>query len=106
MKQLQLELSGGRTHVEIDGAGPAFVWTHGFTSSIASERRAGRDELWSGLPLEVIRYDARGHGRSGPGRDEAALHWQSLGGELLELCAQLRLTRPIAGGASMGTATT
>jgi len=37
--------------------------------------------------------------------EDAAQSWPALGGDLLELVTALGLERPIAGGASMGTAT-
>ncbi len=103
----EVELGSGRTRLRIEGAGRPFVWTHGFTSSIADEDALGTSALLRGLPgIRVVRYDARGHGRSAPGRDEAASAWSALAGDLLELADRLDLAHPIAGGASMGTATT
>jgi pimeloyl-ACP methyl ester carboxylesterase len=52
----------------------------------------------------VIRYDARGHGGSAAGRDDAANRWESLGADLLELAAALGIERFVAAGASMGVA--
>jgi pimeloyl-ACP methyl ester carboxylesterase len=107
VSEREIELASGRTVVRVEGMGRPFVWTHGFTNSMAVE-----DELGSSAPLRdlpgvrLVRYDARGHGRSAPGRDDAASSWSALAGDLLELCDRLALERPIAGGASMGTATT
>jgi cytochrome P450/pimeloyl-ACP methyl ester carboxylesterase len=106
MEERELELGSGRTHVRIEGSGRALVWAHGFTSSIAMEEVTATSALWRGIPdLSVVRYDARGHGRSAPGRDEAAQRWDALGTDLLELVTRLGLERPLAGGASMGAAT-
>ena len=45
-------------HIERSGAGRPFVWAHGLTSSIASEREGGLFD-WSAVEgIEVIRYDA------------------------------------------------
>ena len=72
-----------------------------------SEDALGSSALFSGLPgVHLVRYDARGHGRSAAGRDEVASTWASLAADLLELCDVLALEHPIAGGASMGVATT
>ncbi|HTO52242.1 MAG TPA: alpha/beta hydrolase [Myxococcota bacterium] len=107
MEERELELGSGRTHVELEGRGTPFVWAHGFTQSIAGENALGTDALLRGLPgVELVRYDARGHGRSAPARDVAAGAWSALASDLLELVAALGLPRPVAGGASMGTATT
>jgi cytochrome P450/pimeloyl-ACP methyl ester carboxylesterase len=103
----EVELGSGRTRLRIEGAGQPFVWTHGFTSSIESENASGIGALFGGLPgVQVVRYDARGHGRSAPAREDAHGAWHALAGDLLELCGSLGLARPVAGGASMGTATT
>jgi pimeloyl-ACP methyl ester carboxylesterase len=100
-------LASGTTRVRVEGEGRAFVWTHGFTSSMAGEDALGTNALFAGLPgVQVVRYDARGHGSSAPGRDEAASAWPALALDLLELCDRLALERPFAGGASMGVATT
>jgi len=107
MEEREIELSSGKTHVQIAGSGQPFVWTHGFTSSIAGEDALGMDALFRDLPgTRVVRYDARGHGRSAPARDVAAGAWSALASDLLELSGALGLERPVAGGASMGTATT
>jgi cytochrome P450/pimeloyl-ACP methyl ester carboxylesterase len=107
MEEREIELRSGRTYVEIAGGGQPFVWTHGFTSSIAGENALGMDALFRALPgTRLVRYDARGHGRSGAARDVAAGSWSALASDLLELVGSLGLERPIAGGASMGTATT
>jgi len=77
-----------------------------FINSIGTTR-----DLWARqvAPLagryRLIRYDARGHGRSASGRDENASAWPALATDLLELVDRLGLERPIAGGASMGVAT-
>ena len=101
-----LELRSGTTRVRVSGDGTPFVWTHGFTSSMAAEDALGMSALFRELPgVRVVRYDARGHGHSAAGRDAAASAWPALATDLLELCDALALERPIAGGASMGVAT-
>jgi pimeloyl-ACP methyl ester carboxylesterase len=106
MEEREIELGSGRTHVELEGSGQPLVWTHGFTSSIAGENALGTDALLRGLPgTRLVRYDARGHGRSAPARDVASGAWTALAGDLLQLVSALGLDRPVAGGASMGTAT-
>ena len=101
-----LELRSGLIRIRVSGSGRPFVWTHGFTSSMESEDALGTSALFGGLPgVQLVRYDARGHGRSAPGRDEAASAWPALAVDLLELSDRLGLERPFAGGASMGVAT-
>ena len=102
-----IALSSGLTRVCVSGTGPPLIWTHGFLNSVDVEEQLGLSELLLGLSgTRLVRYDARGHGRSEAGRDEAASAWSSLGADLLELVALLGLERPVAGGASMGVATT
>ena len=102
----ELHLQSGATRVRVSGSGKPFVWTHGFTSSMDAEDAGGSSALFGDLPdVELVRYDARGHGRSEPGRDDSATRWSSLALDLLELCDALALARPVAGGASMGVAT-
>ena len=103
----EVELGSGRTRVQIRGGGQPFIWTHGFTSSIDSENESGMDALFGALPgVQMVRYDARGHGRSAAAREDADGAWHALAGDLLELCGALGLARPVSGGVSMGTATT
>jgi cytochrome P450/pimeloyl-ACP methyl ester carboxylesterase len=106
MEVREIELASGVTHVQREGRGQPLVWTHGFLNSIAAEDAMGLSALLRALPgIETVRYDARGHGRSAAGRDDAAQGWSSLGADLLELVTALGLELPIAAGASMGTAT-
>jgi pimeloyl-ACP methyl ester carboxylesterase len=71
-----------------------------------AEDELGMSALFQSLPdTRLVRYDARGHGRSAAGRDEAASAWPALASDLLELCDALGLEHPVAGGASMGVAT-
>jgi len=105
MEEREIQLTSGRTHVRIEGRGRPLVWTHGFASSIEMEDGTGMGALWRALDLQLVRYDARGHGRSAPARDDAGQTWPAMAADLLELVTALGLERPIAGGASMGTAT-
>lgn len=101
-----LELRSGTTRIRVSGGGRPFVWTHGFTSSMDAEDALGTSALLRGLPgVQLVRYDARGHGRSVAGREAADSAWPALATDLLELCERLALARPIAAGASMGVAT-
>ena len=87
------------------GAGRAFYWGHGLTSSSVQEARVGL-KPWDAAPdgWEVIRYDARGHGASTGAADAAVYRWPELAADLLALADRLGHDRFVAGGASMGTA--
>ncbi len=88
------------------GSGRPFVWGHGLMSSMAQEDETGMFG-WQGLTdaVRVIRYDARGHGRSGASPDPVDYTWRSLGGDMLGLLDALDIDRAVLGGASMGCAT-
>lgn len=95
-------------HVERSGSGRPFVWGHGLTSSIAAERDSGAFRWEDVAGLDVIRYDARSHGRSPVGSTPAEQVWSRLADDFLAVAddALGSSTAPfVAGGASMGCAT-
>jgi pimeloyl-ACP methyl ester carboxylesterase len=53
----------------------------------------------------LIRYDARGHGRSKATYDPAAYRWTELAADMLGVADALAIDRTILGGVSMGCAT-
>jgi 3-oxoadipate enol-lactonase len=88
------------------GAGTPFIWGHGLLSSMETEDALG----WLAWPehppgIELVRYDARGHGGSGASRDADSYAWPGLGADMLGLANGIGAERFIAGGASMGCAT-
>lgn len=88
------------------GAGPPVVRLHGLTSSRARERLLGPDHLAGLSDHRVIRYDARGHGRSTGPRDPDAYAWPRLAEDLLALLDHLVPDEPVHGvGTSMGAGT-
>jgi pimeloyl-ACP methyl ester carboxylesterase len=92
-------------HVERAGHGRPFVWAHGLTSSIAAERDGGLFQ-WQAIDgLDVVRYDARGHGRSSPGTDASSYAWSQLAVDYLAVADGVGAESFVAGGASMGCAT-
>jgi len=103
----EVEVGGARLVVRRRGGGPPFVWAHGLTSSMAREDEAGLFD-WSRVQAEreVVRYDARGHGRSGAAGGEAAYGWDELAGDMFAVADACGIGRFAAGGASMGAATT
>ncbi|WP_066517449.1 alpha/beta fold hydrolase [Curtobacterium ammoniigenes] len=92
----------------IDGDGPAIVGLHGLTSSRASEDDGGyfdwRPIAQSGRRL--VRYDARGHGRS-TGRPLAEdYRWPQLADDLFRLLDAVAPAHAVdAFGVSMGVGT-
>jgi 3-oxoadipate enol-lactonase len=104
---IDIVVRDGPLHVDDPGTGRPFLWGHGLTSSQGHEDASGAFRWRDHLPgWRVVRYDARGHGRSGPGADEGAYRWDTLGQDLLALADALDLDRFACGGASMGAATT
>ncbi len=92
-------------YVERAGGGRPFVWGHGLTSSIAAERDSGVFQ-WQEVPgLDVIRYDARSHGRSPAGTAPEELEWATLADDFLAVAEASNAESFLAGGASMGCAT-
>ncbi len=92
--------------VRDEGSGPPFVWGHGLLSSMAQEDETGMFG-WQGVTdaARVIRYDARGHGRSTVTPDPEGYTWPSLAVDMLGLLDVLGIERAVLGGASMGCAT-
>jgi 3-oxoadipate enol-lactonase len=93
--------------VSTRGEGTRFLWAHGLLSSMETEDAMG----WFDLPqhptgIALVRYDARGHGGSAAPRDAEGYTWPGLSADMLGLADALGAERFIAGGASMGCATT
>lgn len=91
---------------ELQGIGPDVVWGHGLTGSMESEDQLGLFD-WDRVCLanRVLRYDARGHGRSGSTENPADLSWRALAEDQLALTDALAIDTYVAAGASMGCAT-
>lgn len=89
---------------ERSGSGVDFVWGHGLTQSRELEDRHGLVD-WSCVEASVVRYDARGHGRSQSTADLDGYSWNELARDQLALTDRLGIENYIAAGASMGAAT-
>ncbi|WP_328421383.1 alpha/beta hydrolase [Micromonospora sp. NBC_00389] len=90
------------------GSGPVAIWAHPLCSSGLAPETVGPFD-WEPVARaghRLIRYDARGHGRSAGRPDPADFTFQNLGRDLLALIDELSPQAPVAGiGMSMGTAT-
>jgi pimeloyl-ACP methyl ester carboxylesterase len=82
------------------------VWGHGLMGSMDQEDAGGLFD-WESLASDVrlVRYDARGHGRSEATLDPKAYHWRELAQDLRALADTLGQEPPVLGGVSMGCAT-
>jgi pimeloyl-ACP methyl ester carboxylesterase len=81
-----------------------FVWTHGVTSSIGQEDHTGLFD-WTAISVtgrRVVRYDVRGHGRSGFTPNPADFRWEHLAGDLIGVLEALNINVAVLGGASLG----
>lgn len=110
MTDLHLDRAGVALAYDVTGPadGPVVVAAHGLTSSRASEDASGVFD-WSAIPaagFRLVRYDARGHGRSGGRDDPGEYAWPRLADDLLALVSQVAGDRPVdVVGASMGVGT-
>jgi 3-oxoadipate enol-lactonase len=90
-----LEVTGGRIHYEVSGAGVPVVLVHG----LALDRRMWDDQVAALADVAtVIRYDVRGFGRSE--RDERTEYTHA--GDLWQLVDHLGFDRVVLVGLSMG----
>lgn len=91
---------------DVRGEGLPVVQLHGLSSSRRREDLTGSD-LTAGQPgLEVLRYDARGHGASPGSADPGDYTWPALARDLRGQLDEVFGDRPVHGvGRSMGTAT-
>jgi len=104
-----LDVGGARLSVDVRaGRGPVVVALHGLSSSRACEDASGFFG-WGAVAAAgrtLVRYDARGHGRS-TGRPEPGDYgWRALAQDLLALLDDVSPDAPVdAIGVSMGTGT-
>lgn len=98
---------GADLHFELsDEGGPAVVQLHGLTSSRRRDRMLDLD-LGIGLSgTRLLRYDARGHGRSTGREVPDEYRWEALAEDLLALLDHVFPGEAVHGvGPSMGTGT-
>lgn len=86
--------------------GPLVVQLHGLTSSRTRDAVMGLDLGWALRDHRILRYDARGHGRSTGDPREASYTWPSLARDLLALLDHVAPGEQVHGvGTSMGSGT-
>jgi 3-oxoadipate enol-lactonase len=102
-----LDVGGASIDYEIEGDdGPLVVQLHGLTSSRTRDALLGLDLGRALRAHRILRYDARGHGRSTGSGVEADYGWDALAGDLLTLLDHVAPGETVHGvGPSMGTGT-
>src|SRR5262249_27966418 len=103
-----MRIRGVDLHVQIEGSGKSFVWGHGLMFSMAMEDALGIVDfprLAAEMSERIVRYDARGHGSSTGTDQPDDYQWPALAQDMLALADALGIDRFIAGGQSMGMAT-
>jgi pimeloyl-ACP methyl ester carboxylesterase len=91
----------------ISGMGQTLIWAHGSTGSIQSEDAIGL-YAWHRFPkkLQLIRYDAVGHGLSSAGKCVEDYLWPELANDMMSIAMHLSApSELILGGQSMGSVT-
>lgn len=97
--------TGGLAH-DIRGDGLPVVQLHGLSSSRRREDLTGSNLTAGQAGLRVLRYDARGHGRSPGSADPDDYTWPAQARDLRGILDEVFGDRPVHGvGRSMGTAT-
>ncbi|MFL0799773.1 MAG: alpha/beta hydrolase [Agarilytica sp.] len=93
-------------NIQDSGSGDALLWGHGLMASMASEDLLGMYG-WDQFPAgqRLVRYDARGHGKTESSYFPEDYHWKNLSNDMLSIADELEIDRFIAGGQSMGCAT-
>lgn len=108
MAAMDVPVRGTRIAYDDEGSGPVVVRLHGLTGSRAGDDATGAFDPGALVRAgrRVVRYDARGHGRSGGEKNETNYAWPNLARDLLALLDVLGVAGPVGGvGSSMGTAT-
>jgi len=99
-----VRIRGCDIEADRSGDGPALIWGHGLGQSRELEDRRPLFH-WAQVPASVVRYDARGHGRSEFTIDLDGYRWDQLALDQLALADEFGIDRYVAAGASMGAAT-
>ena len=100
-----VEINGHRLRVRAAGEGPLAIFGHGLLGSIEQidETVPGIDALFR--QVQLLAYDARGHGQSEGPTEPAGYTWESLGQDMVALADHAGAETAVFGGASMGAAT-
>jgi pimeloyl-ACP methyl ester carboxylesterase len=95
---------GAELEHERSGSGPDLIWGHGLSMDRVSDAAMALLR-WDAIGMTVLRYDARGHGKSTSTPDLEGYSWAELARDQLALADALGIDRYVAAGASMGCGT-
>ncbi|KAL0570128.1 hypothetical protein V5O48_011833 [Marasmius crinis-equi] len=84
-----------------DASKPAVVFIHGFSMSLIVWESIFEDPKWL-AQFYLVRYDIRGHGRSGKPTDEASWASERLAEDFFAVVEQFNLNKPFVVGWSLG----
>jgi len=93
-------------NVNREGEGTPFVWGHGLLGNMEVEDKANWFH-WARMSecVNLIRYDARGHGLSQITYSPQDYVWENLAHDMVAIANSVEVDKFIAGGQSMGSAT-
>jgi pimeloyl-ACP methyl ester carboxylesterase len=99
-------IRGVDLYTRVRGEGSVLLWSHGLTGSMAAEDALGFFD-WGQFPehQRLIRYDARGHGRSSASFSAADYQWPEMARDMFGVADHYGAECFIAGGQSLGCAT-
>ena len=104
--EVRMQFRAEDFNFQITGAGAPFVWGHGLMGSMELEDSLGLINLGRiGKCSRLVRYDARGHGRTAGAYQPEYFRWSHFGSDMLKIMDHLRIDRFVAGGQSMGCVT-
>jgi 3-oxoadipate enol-lactonase len=101
-----MQVRGVDLAVSAQGTGLPFLWGHGLMGSMAQDDAADLLE-WDVIAqaTRLLRYDARGHGRSEATLDPGDYRWSEMASDVWSLADAYAARVAVVGGLSMGCAT-
>jgi pimeloyl-ACP methyl ester carboxylesterase len=100
-----VQVRGVELNVRDEGEGRLLVWGHGLMADTQVDDAVELLAPRPGDGVRVVRYDARGHGRSDATLVDDDYNWRSLAQDMLGVLDGVGAETAVLGGASMGAAT-